>query len=79
MLDALLNSGSVWATLVLDAQERDCFFDADENDNLAIAMGNALDEEDEKHCMKSIGYEDDSAPWLSQTFASRRLVDADGS
>ena len=34
----LVNSGSVWETLVLDAKNRQCFFYADEDKDLAKAI-----------------------------------------
>ncbi|KAJ4974780.1 hypothetical protein NE237_007954 [Protea cynaroides] len=34
----LINSGSIWRKLVLDAKDRDCFFDADEDESLKQAM-----------------------------------------
>ena len=34
----LVNSGSIWETLVLDAKNRQCFFYADEDKDLAKAI-----------------------------------------
>ncbi|KAJ4973316.1 hypothetical protein NE237_006490 [Protea cynaroides] len=34
----LINSGSIWRKLVLDAKDRDCFFDADKDESLKQAM-----------------------------------------
>ncbi|XP_058179715.1 uncharacterized protein LOC131298335 isoform X3 [Rhododendron vialii] len=38
----LINSGSVWKKLVVDAQARSCFFDASDDKNLAQAVAGAL-------------------------------------
>ncbi|KAL3838758.1 hypothetical protein ACJIZ3_023349 [Penstemon smallii] len=38
----LLNSGSVWKKLVLDAKSRGCFFNAYEDKSLSLAISNAL-------------------------------------
>jgi len=46
----LLKSGSVWKKLVLDAKERGCFYDANEDKNLARAITTAL-VESEKLCI----------------------------
>lgn len=37
-----MNSGSVWKKLVIDAQARNCFFDANDDKNLAQAVAGAL-------------------------------------
>jgi hypothetical protein len=46
----LLKSDSVWKKLVLDAKERGCFYDANEDKNLARAITTAL-VESEKLCI----------------------------
>lgn len=38
----LNNSGSVWAELVIDAKKRGCFYNADEDKDLAKAIAAAL-------------------------------------
>ncbi|XP_028125769.1 uncharacterized protein LOC114322616 isoform X1 [Camellia sinensis] len=38
----LINSGSVWKKLVVDAKARGCFYDANDDKNLAQAVGGAL-------------------------------------
>ncbi|KZV53817.1 hypothetical protein F511_00083 [Dorcoceras hygrometricum] len=38
----LLNSGTVWKKLVLDAKRRGCFYDSNDNPSLALAINNAL-------------------------------------
>lgn len=38
----LLNSGSIWEKLVLDAKRRGCFYNAYDNMSLALAISNAL-------------------------------------
>ncbi|KAG5534410.1 hypothetical protein RHGRI_022510 [Rhododendron griersonianum] len=38
----LINSGSVWKELVVDAKARDCFYDANDDKNLAQAVAGAL-------------------------------------
>jgi len=38
----LLKSGSVWKKLVLDAKERGCFYEANEDKSLAQAITVAL-------------------------------------
>lgn len=38
----LLNSGSIWKKLVLDAKSRGCFYNACDNMSLALAISNAL-------------------------------------
>jgi hypothetical protein len=43
----LLKSGSVWKKLVLDAKERGCFYEANEDKSLAQAINAALVELEE--------------------------------
>ncbi|CAN6572652.1 unnamed protein product [Malus baccata var. baccata] len=50
----LVNSDSVWKKLVLDAKRRDCFHNADEDNNLAQAIAAALLELDQFHALLSI-------------------------
>ncbi|KAE9466291.1 hypothetical protein C3L33_01802, partial [Rhododendron williamsianum] len=38
----LINSGSVWRELVIDAKARSCFYDANDDNNLAQAVAGAL-------------------------------------
>ncbi|KAI8004807.1 Helicase SEN1 [Camellia lanceoleosa] len=38
----LINSGSVWKKIVVDAKARGCFYDANDDKNLAQALGGAL-------------------------------------
>lgn len=38
----LVNSDSIWRKLVLDAKNRDCFYSADEDKNLAQVIEDAL-------------------------------------
>ena len=38
----LVNSGSVWERLVQDAKARECFHDASDDKNLALAVAGAL-------------------------------------
>ncbi|WVZ12864.1 hypothetical protein V8G54_017394, partial [Vigna mungo] len=38
----LINSNFVWRELVLDAKERDCFHNADENNKLGLAIEDAI-------------------------------------
>lgn len=38
----LINSGSVWKKLVVDAKARSCFYDAIDEKNLAQAVAGAL-------------------------------------
>ncbi|KAI3813724.1 hypothetical protein L1987_18455 [Smallanthus sonchifolius] len=40
--ETMINSGSVWNTLVFDAENRGCIFDAHEDKNLAQVMVNAM-------------------------------------
>ncbi|KAM2017071.1 hypothetical protein EV2_048385 [Malus domestica] len=50
----LVNSDSIWKKLVLDAKRRDCFHNADEDNNLAQAIAAALLELDQFHALLSI-------------------------
>ncbi|KAL9160632.1 hypothetical protein ABFS82_08G213400 [Erythranthe guttata] len=38
----LLNSGSVWQKLVMEAKKRGCFYNADEDKNLSLTVSNSL-------------------------------------
>ena len=40
--ETLVNSDSIWRKLVLDAKNRDCFYSADQDKNLAQAIEDAL-------------------------------------
>ncbi|XP_068646258.1 probable helicase MAGATAMA 3 [Aristolochia californica] len=47
----LVNSGSIWKDVVLDAKDRNCFFNADEDESLAEAIVNAKVELGQFHDM----------------------------
>ncbi|PRQ45250.1 putative P-loop containing nucleoside triphosphate hydrolase [Rosa chinensis] len=50
----LISSDSVWKKLVLDAKRRNCFYNADEDSNLAQAITAALLELDQLHSLLNI-------------------------
>ncbi|BBN68243.1 P-loop containing nucleoside triphosphate hydrolases superfamily protein, partial [Prunus dulcis] len=47
----LTNSNSIWKNLILDAKKRDCFYNADEDNNLAQAIAAALLEHNQLHTL----------------------------
>jgi senataxin len=47
----LINSDSIWKKLVLDAKKRNCFYNADEDSNLAQAIATALLELGQLHSL----------------------------
>ncbi|CAL2229729.1 unnamed protein product [Prunus armeniaca] len=47
----LTNSNSLWKNLILDAKKRDCFYNADEDNNLAQAIAAALLEHNQLHTL----------------------------
>ncbi|PQM32677.1 putative helicase senataxin [Prunus yedoensis var. nudiflora] len=47
----LTNSNSIWKNLILDAKKRDCFYNADEDKNLAQAIAAALLEHNQLHTL----------------------------
>ncbi|KAK9950674.1 hypothetical protein M0R45_006151 [Rubus argutus] len=50
----LINSDSIWKKLVLDAKKRNCFYNADEDSNLAKAIVTALLELGQLHSLLAI-------------------------
>ncbi|PQM40344.1 uncharacterized protein Pyn_09227 [Prunus yedoensis var. nudiflora] len=50
----LVNSDSIWKKLVLDAERRECFHNADEDNNLALAIAAALLELGQLHSLLNI-------------------------
>ncbi|KAK9950676.1 hypothetical protein M0R45_006152 [Rubus argutus] len=50
----LINSDSIWKKLVLDAKKRNCFYNADEDSNLAQAIATALLELGQLHSLLNI-------------------------
>ncbi|KAM5558325.1 hypothetical protein ABKV19_020167 [Rosa sericea] len=50
----LITSDSVWKKLVLDAKKRNCFYNADEDSNLAQAITAALLELDQLHSLLNV-------------------------
>ncbi|XP_038694941.1 uncharacterized protein LOC119992303 isoform X2 [Tripterygium wilfordii] len=60
----LTNSGSIWKKIVMDAKERGCFHNADEDEKLARAITASLVEPDQHYANR-----------LSKTFSSLSLGD----
>ena len=52
--ETLGKSGSIWKKLVLDAKERNCFHNADEDKNLALAIAAALVQLNQIHLIPNL-------------------------
>jgi senataxin len=50
----LINSDSIWKKLVLDAKKRNCFYNANEESNLAQAIATTLLELGQLHSLLNI-------------------------
>ncbi|XP_058179710.1 uncharacterized protein LOC131298334 isoform X2 [Rhododendron vialii] len=73
----LITSGSVWKELVVDAKARGCFYDANDDKNLAQAIAGALAELNELDALRTDSQRYPNTRWKPQNPCQMRYSESD--